>query len=78
MPRFRPSFLRPWPVAACIAAFAAGGFARAETPQAPPVGFNRDVRPILSDTCLKCHGPDAAKREGKLGLVTREGAVAPR
>ena len=52
-------------------------------PPAPPsspdrVVFNRDVRPILSDTCFKCHGPDAAKREGKLGLATREAAIAPR
>ena len=48
--------------------------------QAPPdkVAFNRDVRPILSDTCFKCHGPDAARREGNLSLVTRDDALAPR
>ena len=34
------------------------GAARAE----PKVDFNRDVRPILSDTCFTCHGPDDAKR----------------
>lgn len=32
------------------------------------VEFNRDIRPILSDNCYKCHGPDKAKRKGNLRL----------
>src|SRR5262245_20836482 len=32
------------------------------------VDFNRDVRPILSDHCYQCHGPDAGKRKAKLRL----------
>ena len=35
---------------------------------ATPPSFNRDIRPILSGHCLKCHGPDAQIRKGKLRL----------
>src|SRR5205814_4038970 len=32
------------------------------------IDFNRDIRPLLSDRCFKCHGPDAGSRKAKLRL----------
>jgi hypothetical protein len=47
----------------------------AETP--PGIDYNRQIRPILSDRCYKCHGPDAAERKGGLRLDLRDAAMAP-
>ncbi len=42
------------------------------------LSFNRDVRPILSENCFKCHGPDANARKSKLRLDVRESATEDR
>ena len=40
------------------------------------IQFNRDIRPILSENCFACHGPDASKRAAELRLDERDAAVA--
>src|SRR6185369_6323316 len=45
---------------------------------APKLEYNRDIRPILSENCFPCHGPDSASRKAKLRLDHFEDATAKR
>ena len=45
------------------------------TTQQPHIDFNREIRPILSDRCFSCHGPDKEARKGDLRLDLPEAAL---
>src|SRR5438034_9931129 len=46
--------------------------------RAGTLGYNRDIRPILSENCFPCHGTDSAARKANLRLDRFEDAIAPR
>ena len=57
-------------------AFSATAGAEQAQPNAPipeRIQFNRDIRPILSENCYACHGPDANKRKADLRLDMKDG-----
>ena len=53
----------------------AGGLERSLLP-AQQVDFGREIKPILSDTCYQCHGPDVEQRKANLRLDLREVTLA--
>ena len=50
--------------------------ATAQQAKAATLQYNRDIRPILSENCFACHGPDSAARKAGLRLDQRDAAVA--
>ena len=43
------------------------------SPYSAEIKFNRDIRPILSDRCFHCHGPDKNDRKGHIRLDIPDG-----
>ena len=74
--RDRFPFLPPNRVRGLVVAFTFVIFANLRASESARVEFNRDIRPILSDHCFRCHGPDKAKRKANLRLDLEETAKA--
>ncbi len=73
----------------CVSCFALGVFLivgkgliplanSAPAPEGKPVDFQREIRPLLSDNCFACHGPDISSRMVKLRFDLKEEAFATR
>src|SRR5439155_10521249 len=80
MARGRELFGAAWQILwvtvfALVAIAGSTSSAAAQASGGKKTGYNHDIRPILSDNCFFCHGPDKNKRKAKLRLDVREVAV---
>jgi hypothetical protein len=66
-------FLLPWALAGIVVG---GGRVCLAAPK--PIDFQREIRPILSDNCFQCHGPDSKNRMAGLRLDLKEAALEKR
>ena len=67
--------MRKWiPIVPALPALALGWASAQAAPLPNKVDFNHHIKPLLSDRCFKCHGPDEKSREAKLRLDQPEGA----
>ncbi len=66
---------RPWSTAGIL--IFASCFHNNSNRESDKISYNFDIRPILSDKCFKCHGPDANHREAHLRLDIADSAYAP-
>src|SRR3954454_5256115 len=68
-------FVAGWPAIAIAIAIAGAGARGAVAQGGEELRFNRDVRPILAETCFRCHGPGVKK--ANLRLDRREAVLKP-
>src|SRR5258708_30063652 len=73
-------FLMSWPTRGftTVATIAAWSCVFSSSLEAATVDFQRQIRPILSDNCFHCHGPDKETRMAGMRLDTRDGMLEHR